>query len=97
MLRRLLLGSLLGLGLSGCYYYDGPADVYATPYYYSPGSPTVTTRLSTMAITATTARVITVAIATATTLILTTTVAITVGDITAVDTMAATTNQRMNG
>lgn len=34
MLRRLLFGALLGVGLSGCYYYDGPADVYAAPYYY---------------------------------------------------------------
>lgn len=34
MLRRLLLGAVLGLGLSGCYYYAGPADVYGGPYYY---------------------------------------------------------------
>ncbi|MDP9655577.1 UNVERIFIED_ORG: hypothetical protein J2W87_003517 [Pseudomonas putida] len=35
MLRRLLLGAVLGLGLSGCYYYyDGPADVYGGSYYY---------------------------------------------------------------
>jgi hypothetical protein len=33
MLRRLLFGALLGVGLSGCYYY-GPDDVYAAPYYY---------------------------------------------------------------
>lgn len=33
-LRRLLLGGVLGLGLSGCYYYAGTADIYATPYYY---------------------------------------------------------------
>ena len=40
MLRRLLLGAVLGFGLSGCYYYDGPADVYGGSYdypgYYSP-------------------------------------------------------------
>jgi hypothetical protein len=34
MLRRLLLGAVLGFGLSGCYYYDGPADVYGGSYYY---------------------------------------------------------------
>ena len=34
MLRRLLLGAVLGFGLSGCYYYDSPADVYGTSYYY---------------------------------------------------------------
>ena len=43
MLRRLLLAAVLGLGLSGCYYYAGPADVYSSPayypgYYYSPYS-----------------------------------------------------------
>jgi len=34
MLRRLLFGAVLGFGLSGCYYYDSPADVYGTSYYY---------------------------------------------------------------
>ncbi|MFL8988996.1 hypothetical protein Q8X48_08050 [Pseudomonas sp. QLc11A] len=34
MLRRLLLAAVLGLGLSGCYYYDGPVDVYGGSYYY---------------------------------------------------------------
>lgn len=36
MLRRTLFGAVLGLGLglSGCYYYAGPADVYAAPAYY---------------------------------------------------------------
>ncbi|MVV49556.1 hypothetical protein EJA72_15115 [Pseudomonas sp. PB120] len=31
---RLLLGAFFALGLSACYYYVGPADVYTTPYYY---------------------------------------------------------------
>jgi hypothetical protein len=34
MFRRLLLGVVLGLGLSGCYYYAGGYDVYSSPYYY---------------------------------------------------------------
>jgi hypothetical protein len=34
LLRQTLLGAVLGLGLSGCYYYDAPPNVYATPYYY---------------------------------------------------------------
>ena len=33
-LRRVLLGAVLGLGLSGCYYYGGGYDVYSPPYYY---------------------------------------------------------------
>ncbi|UVM49137.1 MULTISPECIES: hypothetical protein [unclassified Pseudomonas] len=33
-LRRILLCVFFGLGLSGCYYYVGGADVYSTPYYY---------------------------------------------------------------
>jgi hypothetical protein len=34
MLRRILLSAFFGLGLSACYYYVGPADVYTAPYYY---------------------------------------------------------------
>ncbi|WP_454863003.1 hypothetical protein [Pseudomonas hormoni] len=34
MFRRLLLSVVLGVGLSGCYYYAGSYDVYSTPYYY---------------------------------------------------------------
>lgn len=34
MLRRILFVGFLGLALSACYYYAGPADVYSTPYYY---------------------------------------------------------------
>ena len=33
-LRRALLCAVLGLGLSGCYYYGPPADVYYAPSYY---------------------------------------------------------------
>jgi hypothetical protein len=33
-LGPILFGALLGLGLSGCYYYAGPYDVYSAPYYY---------------------------------------------------------------
>ncbi len=33
-LRQILLSVCFGLGLSGCYYYVGPADVYPAPYYY---------------------------------------------------------------
>jgi hypothetical protein len=32
-------GAVLGLGLSGCYYYAGPYDVYSSPYYYPGYSP----------------------------------------------------------
>jgi hypothetical protein len=34
MLRRMVFCALLGLGLSGCYYYAGYDDVYTAPYYY---------------------------------------------------------------
>ena len=34
LLRRVLLGAVLGLGLSGCYYYAGPYDTYPATYYY---------------------------------------------------------------
>ncbi|MHC8335308.1 hypothetical protein [Pseudomonas sp. LB3P25] len=34
MLRRILLSVIFGVGLSSCYYYAGPADVYTAPYYY---------------------------------------------------------------
>lgn len=34
MLRRMVFSVLLGLGLSGCYYYGGYDDVYTAPYYY---------------------------------------------------------------
>jgi hypothetical protein len=34
LLRQMLFGAVLGMGLSGCYYYDAPPNVYATPYYY---------------------------------------------------------------
>ncbi|ATE76224.1 MULTISPECIES: hypothetical protein [Pseudomonas] len=33
-LRQILLSVFFGLGLSGCYYYVGPADAYPAPYYY---------------------------------------------------------------
>jgi len=33
-LRRVLLGAVLGFGLSGCYYYAGPYDGYPATYYY---------------------------------------------------------------
>ncbi|MHC8360541.1 hypothetical protein ACYZUA_09510 [Pseudomonas sp. LS2P72] len=39
MFRRLLFGMVLGLGLSGCYYYSGGYDVYSVPYYYPGYSP----------------------------------------------------------
>ena len=39
MFRRLLLGVVLGLGISGCYYYAGGYDVYSAPYYYPGYSP----------------------------------------------------------
>lgn len=39
MFRRLLFGMVLGLGLSGCYYYAGGYDVYSAPYYYPGYSP----------------------------------------------------------
>lgn len=42
MFRRLLLAAVLGLGVSGCYYYAGGYDVYSSPYYspyYYPYSP----------------------------------------------------------
>jgi len=34
LLRRVLLGAVLGLGLSGCYYYAGSYDAYPATYYY---------------------------------------------------------------
>ena len=34
MLRRMVFCALLGVGLSGCYYYAGYDDVYTAPYYY---------------------------------------------------------------
>jgi hypothetical protein len=34
MLRRVLLGAVLGLGLSGCYYYGASYDAYPATYYY---------------------------------------------------------------
>jgi hypothetical protein len=33
-LHPILMGALLGFGLSGCYYYTGGASVYSAPYYY---------------------------------------------------------------
>ena len=39
MFRRLLLSAVLGLSLSGCYYYAGSYDVYSSPYYYPGYSP----------------------------------------------------------
>ncbi|MBB3240613.1 hypothetical protein FHW68_002120 [Pseudomonas sp. Tn43] len=33
-LRQILLSAFFGLGLSGCYYYAGGADIYPAPYYY---------------------------------------------------------------
>jgi hypothetical protein len=34
MLRRIVFYVLLGLGVSGCYYYADPYDAYSAPYYY---------------------------------------------------------------
>ncbi|MCU1759677.1 hypothetical protein NTD84_08070 [Pseudomonas sp. 14P_8.1_Bac3] len=39
MFRRLLLGVVLGVGLSGCYYYAGSYDAYSSPYYYPAYAP----------------------------------------------------------